>query len=167
MASSKGSDNKEELSLDEKVDQLHELLEATNYIKRYEKMLKNQNKRTIMIFGRQERLLKQVKETQQFLRQLVWAGRPYGLRWANKKYLIKYWVVKIFTLSSSSFKTNSRLIRKSVKKCRYMFWQRVISLLFGFKSCKIFFLPQEFLLVTRILFCPNNFLMLSELSPCC
>ena len=71
MASSKGSDNKEELSLDEKVDQLHELLEATNYIKRYEKMLKNQNKRTIMIFGRQDRLLKQVKETQQFLRQLV------------------------------------------------------------------------------------------------
>lgn len=71
LASSKGSDNEEELSLDEKVDQLHELLEATKYIKRYEEMLKNQNKRTIMIFGRQDGLLKQVKKTQQFLRQLV------------------------------------------------------------------------------------------------
>ena len=167
MASSKGSDNEEELSLDEKVDQLHELLEATKYIKRYEEMLKNQNKRTIMIFGRQDGLLKHVKETQQFLRQLVWAGRPSSLRWAYKKYFIKYWVVKNFTLSSSSFKTNSRLIRKSVKKCRYMCWQRLILLLFGFKSCKTFFLPQESLLATRIFFCPNSFLMLSELSPCC
>ena len=41
LASSKGSNNEEELSLDEKIDQLHEPLEATKYIKRYEEMFKN------------------------------------------------------------------------------------------------------------------------------
>ena len=67
----------EESGLDDAANATNSPAKAILIIKRYEKIIKRQNKRDVIYVGKDRHLLKKLKEAELFLKRLGRINRPY------------------------------------------------------------------------------------------
>ena len=104
-------DKKDYSELNDEVQSVKEPKETVSLFKKYEELLKGENRKTINILGKQGELLKRFKESDEFFSRLDLSRSNIYF----KICLYKFPTLKKSTLTSSYFKSNFKFITKVCK----------------------------------------------------
>ena len=86
--------------------------EAIFLIRKYEQLLKGENRKIINIVGKQGELLQKFKESNEFYSRVGLSRSNIYFKKPLHKFLCKYTVLKKSILTSGFFKSNFKLIKK-------------------------------------------------------
>ena len=104
LNSLKENDDAEEHGFSKTANNVNNSQEAIVIIRRYEEIIKTQNKKAIGHIGKQEELLKKFKKTENFFYSIGQSRSTIYFKISLNKFLKKYPLLETSNLHSSSFK---------------------------------------------------------------